>query len=54
MAENLPTMLETLVQSLGLKDLLEKGIAIHSSISAWRIPWTGGLRSMGLKRARHD
>ena len=54
MAENLPTMLETLVQSLGLKDLLEKGMAIHSSIPAWRIPWTGGLRSMGLKRARHD
>ena len=38
MAENLPTMLETLVQSLGLKDLLEKGMAIHSSVPAWKIP----------------
>ena len=54
MAENLPTMLETLVQSLGLEDPLEKGMATHSSIPAWRIPWTGRLQSMGLKRARHD
>ena len=54
MAENLPTMLETPVQSLGLEDPLEKGMATHSSIPAWRIPWTGGLQSMGLKRARHD
>ena len=49
MAENLPTMLETLVQSLGLEDLLEKGMATHSSIPAWRIPWTGGLQSLGSK-----
>jgi len=43
--------------SLGWEDLLEKGMAIHSSILAWRIPWTkepGGLHSMGLQRVRHD
>ena len=48
---------ETQVQSLGWKDLLEKGMAIHSSILAWRIPWTeepGGLQSMGLQRVWHD
>jgi len=38
--KNLPAMQETRVQSLGLEDPLEKGIAIHSSILAWRIPWT--------------
>ena len=46
----LPAMLETQVQSLGQEDPLEKGIAIHSSILAWRIPWTeeaGWLQSMG-------
>ena len=46
----LPAMLETQVQSLGREDPLEKGIAIHSSILAWRIPWTedaGWLQSMG-------
>ena len=45
------------VQSLGQEDLLEKGLAIHSSILAWRIPWTeesGGLQSMGLQTVRHD
>ena len=45
------------VQSLGQEDPLEKGIAAHSSILAWRIPWTeepGGLQSMGLPRVRHD
>ena len=44
--KNLPAMQETLVQSLGWKDTLEKGLATHSSILAWRIPWTeepGGL-----------
>ena len=44
-------------QSLGWEDLLEKGMAIHSSVLAWRIPWTeepGGLHSMGLQRVRHD
>ena len=45
------------VQSLGQEDPLEKGMAAHSSILAWRIPWTeepGGLQSMGLPRVRHD
>ena len=51
MVKNLPAMRETWVQSLDLEDPLEKGIATHSSILAWRIPWTeesGGLQSMGL------
>jgi len=46
MVKNLPAMQETQVQSLGWEDLLEKGMATHSSILAWRIPWTeepGGL-----------
>ena len=45
------------VRSLGQEDLLEKGIATHSSILAWEIPWTeepGGLLSMGPQRVRHD
>ena len=44
-------------QPLGQEDPLEKGMATHSSILAWRIPWTeeaGGLQSMGLQRVRHD
>ena len=56
MVKNLPAMQETWVQSLGLEDPLEKGMAIHSSILAWRIPWTeepGGLQSWG-HRAGHD
>ena len=40
--KNLPTIRETQVQSLGWEDLLEKGMAAHSSILAWRIPWTEG------------
>ena len=51
--KSLPTMQETWVQSLGREDLLEKAMATHSSILAWRIPWTeepDGLRSTGLKR----
>ena len=40
MVQNLPTMQETKVQSLGLEDPLEKGMVTHSSILAWRIPWT--------------
>ena len=55
--KNLPTMWETQVQSLGKEDPLEKGMATHSSILAWRIPWTeepGGLQSMGSQRAGHD
>ena len=50
MVKNLPAMQETKVQSLGQEDPLEKGMATHSSILAWRIPWTeepGGLQSMG-------
>ena len=45
------------VQPLGGKDPLEEGMATHSSILAWRIPWTeelGGLQSMGLQRVGHD
>ena len=50
MVKNLPAIQETHVQSLGQEDPLEKSMAIHSSILAWRIPWTkelGGLQSMG-------
>ena len=57
MVKNLPAVQETRVLFLGWEDLLEKGMAIHSSILAWRIPWTeetGRLQSMGLKRVRHD
>ena len=55
--KNLPAMQETRVQSLGLEDPLEKGMATHSSIFAWRIPWTeenGGLQSMGSLRVGHN
>ena len=48
---------ETWVSSLGWKDPLEEGMATHSSILAWRIPWTeepGGLQSIGLLGVRHD
>jgi len=48
---------ETWVQSLGWKDPLEKGTATHSSILAWRIPWTeesGRLQSMELQTVRRD
>ena len=51
MVENLPAMQETWVQSLGQEDLLEKGMATHSSILVWRILWTeepGGLQSIGV------
>ena len=50
MVKNLPATQETQVQSLGQKDALEKGMATHTSILAWRIPWTeepGGLQSTG-------
>ena len=50
-------MQETWVRSLGQEDPLEKGMATHSSILAWRITWTeepGGLRSMGSQRLGHD
>ena len=55
--KNLPVVQETQVWSMGQEDPLEKGMAPHSSILAWRIPWTeepGGLQSMGLQRVRHD
>ena len=45
MVKNLPEIWETWVQSLGQEDLLEKGIAAHSSILAWRIPWTEALQA---------
>ena len=57
MVKNLPAMQKTQVRSLGWEDLLEKGMTTHSSILAWRIPWTeepGGLQSMGSQRVRHD
>ena len=56
MVKNLPAMQETRVQSLDQEDPLEKGMATHSSILTWEIPWTeepGGLHSMRLPRARH-
>ena len=55
--KNLPVMQKTLVQSLGQEDPLEKGMAIYSSILAWRISQTeepGGLQSTGTQRVRHD
>ena len=55
--ERLPTMQETRVRSLGWKDPLEKEMATHSSILAWKIPWTekrGRLQSTGSQRVRHD
>ena len=58
--KNPPAMQEpqaTWVQSLGQEDPLEEGIATHSSVLAWRIPWKeepGGLQSVGLQRVEHD
>ena len=52
MVKNLPAMQETQVQFLGHKDPLEKGMATHSTVLAWRIPWaeeSGRLQSMGLQ-----
>ena len=57
MIKNLPAIQETWVQSLGWEDTLERGMATHSSILAWRIPRTkepGGLQFMGWQRVRHD
>ena len=60
MVKNVPAIQETQemqVWSLGQEDPLEEGVATHSSILAWRIPWTeepGGLQSMGLQRVRYD
>ena len=57
MVKNLPAMQENWVQSLGQEDPLEKGMDTHSSILAWRIPWTdkpGRLQPVWLQRVRHD
>ena len=57
MIENLPVIQETWVQSRGQEDPLKKGMATHTSVVAWRIPWTeepGRLQSMGSKRVGHD
>ena len=57
MVKTLPVMQEAWVQSLAQEDPLEKGMAIHSSILTWRIPWPeepGGLQSMRSQRVRHD
>ena len=57
MVKNLPAMQETWVGFLGGEDALEKGTAAHSSILAWKIPWTeepGRQQSMGLQRVRHN
>ena len=56
MVENLPAMQEAWVRSLGQEDPLEKGMATHSSILAWSIPWIEeprGLQSMGSQRVGH-
>ena len=55
--KNLPDVQETRVLSLGREDFLEKEMATHSNILAWKIPWMeepGGLKSMGLQRVRHN
>ena len=55
--KNLSAIKEMWVQSLGWEETLEKEMATHSSILAWRIPWTeepGGLQSTGSQRVRHD
>ena len=55
--KNLPAVQETWVRSLGWEDSLEKEMATHCSILAWKISWIeepGGLQSMGLQRVRHN
>ena len=57
MVKRLPTMRETQVQSLGQEDPLDEGMAIHSSIVTWRIPWgeeSGGLQSIRSQKVRHS
>ena len=57
MVKNPPAMQETQVRSLGQEDSLEEGMAAHSSVLAWKIPWTeepGGLQSIGSQRVRHN
>ena len=57
MVKDLPATQETQVQSLAWEDSLEEGMAAHSSMVAWRIPWTeepGRLQSLGSQRVRQD
>ena len=54
MIKNLPAMLETWFQALSQEDSTEKGMATHSSILAWRIPWTEELPSMGSQSVGHS
>ena len=57
MVKNLPAMQEAWIRSLDWEDSLEKEMATHSGILAWRIPWTeepGGLQAMGSQRVGHD
>ena len=57
LVKNPPAVWETRVRSLAREDPLEEGMATHSSLLAWRIPWTeepGGLQSIGSQRVRHD
>ena len=57
MVKNLPAMQETWVRSQGQEDPLQEDKAVHSSILAWRTPWTeepGGLQSTGSQRVGHD
>ena len=57
MVKNLPAVWETRIQPLNQEDALERGMATHSSILAWRIPWTeepDGLQSVESQRVRHD
>ena len=55
MVKNLPAMQATQVRSLGQEDPLEKGMVTHSSILAWKIPWTEEPgQSLGLQTVRHD
>ena len=54
MVKNLPTLMETWVQSWGWKDPLKKGMATHSSILAWRMPWTEEPGRSGVARVRSD
>ena len=57
MVKNLPAMQETWVRSLGQEEPMENGMATHSRILAWRIPWTekpDGLQFMGSQRVGHD
>ena len=57
MVKDLPAMQETVIQSLGQEDYLEKEMATHAGIIAWEIPWTeepGGLHFFGLQRVEHN